>query len=76
MLGDQKERTLLAIKKVPILRKLETVLEFTLEKPGSHELTLYLVSDSYLGVDQAPTFQVEAAEGMEEDSEEEEDDEE
>ncbi|KAJ5026530.1 Sec63 Brl domain-containing protein [Bipolaris maydis] len=65
VLGDQKERTLLAIKKVPILRKLETVLEFTLEKPGSHELTLYL----------APTFQVEAAEGMEEDSDEEEEDE-
>jgi pre-mRNA-splicing helicase BRR2 len=49
------------------------VLEFTLEKPGEHELTLYLVSDSYLGVDQAPSFRVSAAEGMEEDSEEEED---
>ncbi|KAH8732787.1 pre-mRNA splicing factor [Phaeosphaeriaceae sp. PMI808] len=75
VVGDQKERSLLAIKKVSIARKLETVLEFTLEKPGSHELTLYLVSDSYLGVDQAPTFTVEAAEGMDEDSEEEDDDE-
>jgi pre-mRNA-splicing helicase BRR2 len=56
-------------------RKRETVLEFTLEKPGEHELTLYLVSDSYLGVDQAPTFKVDAAEGMEEDSEEEEEEE-
>jgi pre-mRNA-splicing helicase BRR2 len=75
VVGDQKEHSLLAIKKVAIARKLETVLEFTLEKPGSHELTVYLVSDSYLGVDQAPTFKVEAAEGMEESSEEEEDDE-
>ncbi|CAO2656748.1 Nn.00g055510.m01.CDS01 [Neocucurbitaria sp. VM-36] len=76
VVGDQKEHSLLAIKKVPILRKLETVLEFTLEKAGTTELTLYLVSDSYLGVDQAPTFTVDAAEGMEEDSEEEEEDEE
>ena len=75
VVGDQKERTLLAIKKVPILRKLETVLEFTLEKPGHHELTCFLVSDSYLGVDQAPSFEVEAAEGMEEDSDEEEEEE-
>jgi len=72
VIGDQAERTLLAIKKVPILRKLETVMEFTLEKPGKHDLTLFLVSDSYLGVDQAPGFVVEAAEGMEEDSEEDE----
>jgi pre-mRNA-splicing helicase BRR2 len=76
VVGDQKEHSLLAIKKVSIARKLETVLEFTLEKPGKHELTLYLVSDSYLGVDQAPTFKLEAAEGMEEDSEEEEEEEE
>jgi pre-mRNA-splicing helicase BRR2 len=75
VVGEQKSHSLLAIKKVTIPRKLETVLEFTLEKPGDHELTLYLVSDSYLGVDQAPSFRVSAAEGMEEDSEEEEDDE-
>lgn len=71
VVGEQKENSLLAIKKVTVPRKLETTLEFTLEKPGEHELTLYLVSDSYLGVDQAPTFKVDAAEGMEEDSEEE-----
>ncbi|KAF2132591.1 pre-mRNA splicing helicase-like protein [Dothidotthia symphoricarpi CBS 119687] len=76
VVGDQKEHTLLAIKKVTIARKLETVLEFTLERPGEHELTLSLVSDSYLGVDQAPSFKVVAAEGMEEDSEEEDEEEE
>ena len=75
VVGDQKAHSLLAIKKVTVPRKLETVLEFTLEKPGSHELTLFLVSDSYLGVDQAPSFKVEAAEGMEEDSGEEEEEE-
>jgi pre-mRNA-splicing helicase BRR2 len=72
VVGDQKEGSLLAIKKVAIGRSLETRLEFTLEKPGRCDLTVFLVSDSYVGVDQAPTFGVEAAEGMEEDSEEEE----
>lgn len=76
VVGDQREHTLLAIKKVTIGRKVETQLEFTLEKPGEHELTLFLVSDSYLGVDQAPTFSVNAAEGMDEDDEEEEEEEE
>jgi pre-mRNA-splicing helicase BRR2 len=75
VVGDQKEHSLLAIKKVTIGRKLETTLEFTLEQPGEHELTLFLVSDSYLGVDQAPTFTVNAAEGMEEDDEEDDEDE-
>ncbi|KAL5116913.1 Pre-mRNA-splicing helicase BRR2 [Pleosporales sp. CAS-2024a] len=72
VLADPTHHALLAIKKVTIARSLDTLLEFTLEKSGPHDLTLYLVSDSYLGVDQAPSFRVEAAEGMEEDSEEEE----
>jgi pre-mRNA-splicing helicase BRR2 len=76
VVGDQREHTLLAIKKVTIGRKLETMLEFSLEQPGEHELTLFLVSDSYLGVDQAPTFKVNAAEGMDEDEEEDEEEEE
>ena len=75
VVGDQREHTLLAIKKVTIGRKLETALEFSLEQPGEHELTLFLVSDSYLGVDQAPSFKLSAAEGMDEDEEEEEEDE-
>lgn len=75
VVGDQREHTLLAIKKITVGRKVETQLEFTLEKPGEHELTLFLVSDSYLGVDQAPTFTLNAAEGMDEDDEEEEEEE-
>ncbi|CAI6284200.1 unnamed protein product [Periconia digitata] len=75
VVGDQKEKSLLGIKKVTVGRKVESLLEFTLEQPGEHELTLFLVSDSYLGVDQAPTFRVNAAEGMDEDEEEDDDDE-
>ncbi|KAF2662907.1 Sec63-domain-containing protein [Lophiostoma macrostomum CBS 122681] len=76
VVGDQKARSLLAIKKVTIGRQLKTKLEFTVQEPGEHELTLFLVSDSYLGIDQAPTFVVRAAEGMDEDEDEEDEEEE
>lgn len=75
MVGDQKNKTLLAIKKVAIGRELKMRLEYTVPEAGDHELTLFLISDSYLGVDQAPTFTVQAAEGMDEDESEEEDEE-
>ena len=72
VVGDEKTKTLLAIKRVTIGRLLELRLEYVVPSPGEHELTLYLMSDSYVGVDQAPTFTVTAAEGMEEDESEEE----
>jgi pre-mRNA-splicing helicase BRR2 len=73
VVGDEKTKSLLAIKRVTIGRKLELRLDYTVPTPGEHELTLYLMCDSYVGVDQAPTFTVTAAEGMEEDESEEED---
>ncbi|PWY89330.1 Sec63-domain-containing protein [Aspergillus heteromorphus CBS 117.55] len=76
VVGDEKSKNLLAIKRVTIGRKLELRLEYIVPTPGEHELSLYLMSDSYVGVDQAPTFTVTAAEGMEEDESEEEEDEE
>jgi pre-mRNA-splicing helicase BRR2 len=72
VVGDEKTKNLLAIKRVTIGRKLELRLEYVVPTPGEHELTLYLMSDSYVGVDQAPTFTVTAAEGMDEDESEEE----
>jgi pre-mRNA-splicing helicase BRR2 len=76
VVGDEKTKSLLAIKRVTIGRKLELRLEYVVPTPGDHELTLYLMSDSYVGVDQAPTFNVTAAEGMDEDESEEEEEEE
>lgn len=75
VVGEESTRNLLAIKRVTIVKELKTKLEIVLPTPGKHELTLFLMSDSYVGVDQAPTFEVEAAEGMEEDESEEEGDE-
>jgi pre-mRNA-splicing helicase BRR2 len=72
VVGDQRLRTLLAIKKVTVGRRWDGKLEFTVEQPGESELTLFLVCDGYLGVDQAPGFRVQVAEGMDEDGSEEE----
>ena len=72
VIGEESTKNLLAIKRVTIGRSVKTRLEIVLPTPGKHELTLFLMSDSYMGVDQAPTFEVDAAEGMEEDDDEDE----
>jgi pre-mRNA-splicing helicase BRR2 len=76
VVGEEKTKSLLAIKRVTIGRKLEMRLEYVVPTPGEHELALYLMSDSYVGVDQDPTFTITAAEGMDEDESEEEEEEE
>jgi pre-mRNA-splicing helicase BRR2 len=77
VVGDESTKTLLAIKRVTIGRSLKVKLEFTVPTPGKHDLKLFLMSDSYVGVDQEPSFSVTVAEGMDvdDDEEEEEDDE-
>lgn len=74
VIGDQKAGTLLAIKRITVSRKLELKLEFAVQTAGKHELRLYLMSDSYVGVDQDPAFTVVAAEGEESEEEESEED--
>ncbi|MCJ1427973.1 DEIH-box ATPase [Sticta canariensis] len=74
--GEEKTGSLLAIKRVTTVgRKLEVRLEFAVPTAGEHDLTLYLMSDSYMGVDQDPGFKIVAAEGMDEDEDEDEDEE-
>lgn len=77
VVGEESTKTLLAIKRVTIPgRQLQTKLEYTVPTPGKHDLKLFLMSDSYVGVDQEPSFSVTAAEGMDVDDEEEEEEEE
>ena len=64
--------SLLAIKKVSFGAKLEVKLEYVVPEPGKQDLKLFLISDSYVGVDQEQEFSVTAAEGMDEDEDEEE----
>ncbi|KAF3762397.1 hypothetical protein M406DRAFT_63315 [Cryphonectria parasitica EP155] len=69
VVGDESSKTLLAIKRVTVGRQLKVKLEFTVPTPGKHELKLFLMSDSYVGVDQEPGFEVTVSEGMEVDEE-------
>ena len=55
-------------------KKLATKLEYVVPEKGEHKLMLYLMCDSYVGVDQAEEFSVTAAEGEESEEEEEEED--
>ena len=73
VVGEDASKSLLAIKRVTIGKTLDTKLEFVVPTAGEHELTLYLMSDSYMGVDQDPRFKITAAEGMDEDEDEESD---
>jgi pre-mRNA-splicing helicase BRR2 len=70
VIGDESSKTLLAIKRITIGRLLNLRLEYTVPTPGEHHLKLFLMSDSYVGVDQDPSFTVTVAEGVEEDEEE------
>ncbi|OJD26802.1 hypothetical protein ACJ73_01804 [Blastomyces percursus] len=72
VVGEEKTNSLLATKRVTIGKKLQLKLEYIVPTPGEHELTLFLMSDSYVGVDQDPSFKITAAEGMDEDEDEDE----
>lgn len=76
VVGEESTRTLLAVKRVTIGRQAKLRLEYTVPTPGKHDLKLFLMSDSYIGVDQEPSFSITAAEGMDVDDEEEEEEEE
>lgn len=69
VVGEERTKSLLGIKKVALGRKLKVRLEFTPNLAGEREYTLFLMSDSYLGIDQAPNFTVKVAQGEVEDEE-------
>jgi pre-mRNA-splicing helicase BRR2 len=77
VVGEEGTKTLLSIKKISFIGKeqVKVRLDFTVLSKGKHDLTLFLMCDSYVGVDQAPTFSVDAAEGEEEDDDDVEEDE-
>jgi pre-mRNA-splicing helicase BRR2 len=72
VVGNDETKGLYWIKRVTIGRTLEVKLDYVVQIPGKQELTLFLMSDSYFGVDQAPTFTINAVEGMDEDEDEDE----
>lgn len=71
VVGEESSKLLFAIKRVTIGRKLNLKLEYTVPSAGEHNLKLFLMSDSYVGIDQDPSFSVVVAEGMDEDEDDE-----
>ncbi|RPA76659.1 pre-mRNA splicing factor [Ascobolus immersus RN42] len=71
VLALPETKTLLAIRRVTVGRKLDVRLEFTVPEEGEKELKLYLMCDSYVGVDQEHEVRVKVLEGEESESEEE-----
>ena len=53
VVGDTKNNTLMSLKRVNLQHKQKVMLEFMApEDPGDYNLTLFCMSDSYLGCDQ------------------------
>ncbi|CRK35112.1 hypothetical protein BN1708_006627 [Verticillium longisporum] len=76
VVGEDSTKSVLGIKRVTVGRSFTGKLEFIVPTAGKHDLKLFLMSDSYAGVDQEREFSVVAAESMDvDDSDEEEDDE-
>jgi pre-mRNA-splicing helicase BRR2 len=73
VIGNEQTKALCAIKRVTVGRKLSTKLEYLVPTPGEQELTLYLMCDSYLGVDQIHKFKITAAPGEDDDDDDEDD---
>jgi len=69
VVAEEKTKSLLAIKRVTIARELKVKLEYVVPEPGRKGLTLFLMCDSYSGVDQSLGFEVDVGEGMEDDDE-------
>ena len=71
VVAEEATRSLLAIKRVTILKELKSRLEFVVPEAGTKKLTLFLMFYSYVCVDQSVGFEVDVSEGMDEDEDEE-----
>ncbi|KAF3906765.1 hypothetical protein AA313_de0204902 [Arthrobotrys entomopaga] len=71
---DDTTNSLLAIKRLTFGRRHQVRLEFVVVSPGMHKLSVFLMSDSYVDVDQELGFEVMVAEGMDEDEDEDDED--
>jgi pre-mRNA-splicing helicase BRR2 len=70
VVGDTSSNTLHALKRVNLGQKQKAVLEFLApEEAGDYNLTLFCMSDSYLGCDQEYSVPVSVAVGEDNDSE-------
>jgi pre-mRNA-splicing helicase BRR2 len=55
-IGDPQSNRLYAIKKFTLGTSTSITLSFPAPEPGQHQLTLYVMSDCYVGADQGEQF--------------------
>ena len=71
VIGDPKDKQLKSIKRTTLRKAATITLDFDApETPGKYDFKLYLMADSYAGVDQEYEFSVDVTEAMEEESSE------
>lgn len=58
VIGDPRSNSLLSIKRLTLQQRAKVELDFVAPSPGSHDYTLYFMSDSYLGCDQEYKFSI------------------
>ncbi|KAJ3372967.1 DEIH-box ATPase [Allomyces arbusculus] len=68
VVGDAKSKQLYGIKRVTVAAELATRVDFVVPREGNHHLTLFVMSDSYLGCDQEYEFDVTVAANEDESS--------
>lgn len=72
VIGDTKTNSLLSLKRVTLQRTQKIMLEFLApEDPGDYNLTLFCMSDSYLGCDQEYSVPISVAVGEGDDDDDE-----
>jgi len=77
VVGDTSTNVLLSLKRVTLKQKQGIQLDFMApDEPGDHDLTMFCMSDSYLGCDQEYTINLSVAAGDDDDDDDSDDDEE
>ncbi|XP_043940140.1 U5 small nuclear ribonucleoprotein 200 kDa helicase isoform X2 [Protopterus annectens] len=62
VIGDPKSNSLISIKRLTLQQKAKVKLDFVAPVPGTHNYTLYFMSDAYMGCDQEYKFAVDVKE--------------
>ncbi|KAF1570082.1 hypothetical protein FQV10_0001156, partial [Eudyptes schlegeli] len=62
VIGDSKSNSLISIKRLTLQQKAKVKLDFVAPATGTHNYTLYFMSDAYMGCDQEYKFSVDVKE--------------
>jgi len=71
VVGSKKTNKVYALKRVNFPKSFKVDLKVTAPEEGEHELSVYLLSDSYVGCDQSEKFKVKVSPSQNKDGEEE-----